>query len=215
MRSAEAAAIGTYLSFSLFGFNRDERISIPGTGFRIAPRLALTAKHVSDEIFRRLALPEGRRIPRQQARHAGMEVQAQQQEIGALNTDLTPWWYVDGAFDSKLTDISLLKLSPGNDAAHRADERHSYLRWSLSPPAVDQQLWAFGYEMMHFERESSEPITWIKVEYSQSTQPLKVTAIFERGRRDEPLDVPEILVADRPLSMFDYPSRCAENLLRR
>lgn len=206
MRTEEAAAVGNYLSFSLYGFNRGEQICVPGTGFLIAPRLALTAKHVSDEIFRRLAIPHGGSIPRQQTRYEGVEVRAAQQEIGAENSDLMPWWYVAGAFDSKVTDISLLKLSPGNEAARRAGERHGFLRWSLSPPAVDQRLWAFGYAMGKLKRETPDPVTFVNVDYIASIESLKVAAIFEKGRREEPLDVPDILRIDRPLSMFDYPS---------
>jgi hypothetical protein len=206
MKTEEAAVIGSYLSFSLFAFNTDELVSIPGTGFLIAPRLALTAKHVSDEIFRRLAIPIGGSIPRIQTYFEGMEIRAAQQAIGAENSDLMPWWHVAGAFDSKLTDISLLKLFPGNEAAHRADERHAYPRWSLSPPVMNQKLWAFGYAMETLERETPHPVTFINVNYIASVEPLTVTAIFEQGRREEPLDVPNVLGVDQPLSMFDYPS---------
>jgi hypothetical protein len=72
----EAAGFASFLSFALIGMNDDRRIEVPGTGFRIAPGLGLTAAHVANALFTRLALPEGMPIPRQQRRYEGVEVRA-------------------------------------------------------------------------------------------------------------------------------------------
>lgn len=193
MKSEEAEACGASLSFSLFGFNRGEEVVVPGTGFRIAPGLALSARHVSDDIVRSLAIPERMPLPRRQIRYEGVEVRAAQQQIGGESNRLAPWWYIEGFFDSKLTDISLLVLSPGNEAARQADERGRYLRWSLSPPAVQQRVWAFGYAKDTLMRETPDAETRITVEYTASTVSVNVTTVFEHGRRDTPLEVPTIL----------------------
>jgi hypothetical protein len=205
VRVEEATAFGAFLSFSLYGFNRGEAICVPGTGFCIAPGLALTAKHVSDEILRKLAIPEGMAIPRGQNFYEGVEVRAAQQEIGGESSELTPWWYVEGAFNSKVTDISLLILSPGNDAARRADQRGRYLRWSLSPPVVEQRLWAFGYAIETLERETVDGKQTILFRYIASTQPVKVASVFENGRRERELDVPLILGANQSSGIATHP----------
>src|SRR5437867_3307894 len=121
-RTDEAAGYAASFSFSLVGFNDMEKIEVPGTGFRIGPGLGLTAAHVSAEFFTKLALPEGMPIPRQQRRYEGVEVRAVEPDA-VERMFPSAWWYVDGFFNSKLTDISLLLLTPGNEAAQRAEER--------------------------------------------------------------------------------------------
>lgn len=196
----EAAGFGAFLSFSLIGFNDQEKIEVPGTGFRIAPGLGLTAAHVANEFFTKLALPEGRPLPRQQKRYEGVEVRAAEQDPSGITTELNGWWYVEGFFNSKVTDICLLSLSPGNDAARRADERGGYLRWSLSAPSVAQRLYAFGYIKDELRSQTTAGRTDFEVEYTVSTQRVIVTNVFPAGRREVPLEVPAIL---GPSSFFD------------
>lgn len=193
-KTSEAAGFGSFISFSLIRFNDQNKIEVPGTGVRINPGLGLTAAHVATEFFTKLALPEGMPIPRQQRRYEGVEVRAAEQDPSGRTTDeVNGWWYVDGFFGSKLTDISLLMLSPGNEAARRADRIGRYLRWSLSPPLIDQQLYAFGYIKEALHSETTGTRTDFEVEYTGSTQRVIVTDVFAGGRRDKPLDVPLIL----------------------
>jgi hypothetical protein len=84
-------------------------------------------------------------------------------------------------------------LSPGNDAARRADERGGYLRWSLSPPTVEQRWYAFGFIKDGLESKATETQTNFRIEYTGSAQPVMVTGVYPNGRRVEALDVPAIL----------------------
>jgi hypothetical protein len=199
MNINEATKAGAVCSFSLFGINENEEICVPGSGFLVAPSLGLTAKHVSEEIVYRLGIPEGMEAPRVQTLFRGVHVRAALQEIGRVSDELTPWWSVDGFFDSKISDISVLVLSPGNEGARRADESDDYLIWSLSPPALGQHLWAFGYakESLHRETQTQNTNATAVVRYSSSTQPVSVSNVFAGGRRQSLLDVPAILGSDR------------------
>lgn len=180
---------------------------MPGTGFRIAPGLGLTAAHVGSEFFTKLALPEGMPIPRQQRRYEGLEVRAAEQEVSGETTgERHGWWYVNGFFQSKLTDICLLMLAPGNEAAHRADERGGYLRWSLSPPSVEQRLYAFGYIKKELASETNDLRTDFRVTYTGSTQRVIVTGVHPKGRREEALDVPAILGSSSSFDPATAPS---------
>ena len=172
---------------------------MPGTGFRIAPGLGLTAAHVGSEFFTKLALPEGMPIPRQQRRYEGLEVRAAEQEVSGETTgERHGWWYVNGFFNSKLTDICLLMLTPGNDAARAADERGGYLRWSLSPPSVEQRLYAFGYIKEELESETTDAHQ-LQVTYTGSAQRPIVTAVHPTAGENKPSMFPRFSA----LSSFD------------
>jgi len=203
----EAAGVASLLSFSLIGFNDQKRIEVPGTGFRIANGLGLTAAHVADELFTKLVLPEGMPIPRQQRRWDGVEVRAAEQDPSGVTTDeVNGWWFVDGFFKSRLTDICLLMLTPGNAAARRAESRGGYLRWSLSPPAVEQRLYAFGYIKEEMETQATDVKTNFEIRYTASVQRVAVTAVFPHGRREEVLEVPVILSGPRGFDPATMPS---------
>lgn len=194
MRAEEAAAVASLVSFSIFGFNREGRFEVPGTGFRIAPGLGLSARHVTSYIFERLGLHENEPWPRHQKLFKGMEVRAAEQEFGREGDDQTSaWWWVEGSFPSKLTDIAVLVLTPGNDAAVRAEKRRSYFRWSLDPPRMDQRLWAFGYAEQARVVTTDESKMNFEIAYTVSVEPLRVEAVFEHGRREDVLDRPAFL----------------------
>jgi hypothetical protein len=203
MRFEEAAAVGNLLSFSITAFDRGERFIFPGTGFRVGPKLALTAKHVVEEILRKLGLPEGARL-REDQREYPVEVRAGEHRIGDLGLDEPPWWRVTAAFNSRVTDISVMVLEPGNPAASAADQSTQFLKWSLSPPSVGQVLWAFGLVVEKFEKLPIEESMLLKGTADARLQPLKVTAVYPEGRRSEPLEIPSILSTDRAISMMDF-----------
>jgi hypothetical protein len=195
MRHEEAAAVASLLTVSLFGFNKDRKFIVPGTGVRIAPRLALTAKHVTHYIFQQLGLQENEPWPRHTKKFDRMEVRAGEQELGGKPDDPTsPWWYVEGAFPSKLTDIAVLVLTAGNDAAQKAEQRSSFFRWSLHPPSEQQRLWAYGYVEKEDEREVNhgEVETNFAITYDATIAPVRVERVFENGRRGESPDVPAL-----------------------
>ena len=195
MRHEEAAAVASLLTVSLFGFNKDRKFIVPGTGVRVAPGLALTAKHVTSYIFQQLGVQENEPWPRHQRRFDRMEVRAAEQELGGTADDTTaPWWYVDGSFPSNLTDITVLLLTGGNDAARKAEQRSRFFRWSFDPPREDQRLWAYGYieeegvrEVQHGEVKMNFAMT-----YAATLAPLRVERVFENGRREGPRDMPAL-----------------------
>lgn len=203
----EAAGIASLISFSLIGANDERKVEVPGTGFRIAPGLGLTAAHVANELMTKLALREGEPIPRQQKEYKGVEVRAAEQDPSGHTTDaINGWWYVEGFFNVKTTDVCVLMLAPGNDAARRADEHGPYLRWSLSPPSVEQRLYAFGYIKEALESETTEEETNFRIAYTASVQRVIVTATFPNGRRKDRLDRPEILGGSSSFDTATAPS---------
>jgi hypothetical protein len=195
MRHEEAAAVASLLTVSLFGFNNDRKFIVPGTGIRVAGRIALTARHVALYILQQLGLRENEPWPRHQKKFEGMEVRAAEQELGGRADDTTtPWWYVDGSFPSKETDITVLLLTAGNDAARKAEKRSRFFRWSLTPPRENQHLWAYGYVEEEKDREVShgDVMTNFALTYSATVAPLRVERVFERGRREQSRNVPQL-----------------------
>jgi hypothetical protein len=196
MRQEEAAAVASLLAVSIFGFNKDRKFIVPGTAIRIAPRLALTARHVTSYVFQQLGLRENELWPRQQQKtFEGMEVRVAEQNLGGQADDsTTPWWFVEGSFPSKITDISILLITPGNEAARTAELRGRFFRWSLEPPREQQRLWAYGY----LEDENKRHVTYddakmnFLVSYDASTAPVRVERVFEKGKREQPRDVPAL-----------------------
>lgn len=203
----EAAGFASLISFSLIGTNDQKQFEVPGTGFRIAPGLGLTAAHVANELMTTLALREGEPIPRQQKKYEGVEVRAAEQDPSGNTTDaVNGWWYVEGFFNLKTTDVCVLMIAPGNDAARRADEHGPYLRWSLSPPSVEQRLYAFGYIKEAVESETTEAETKFGIAYTASVQRVIVTATFPNGRREDRLDRPKILGGSSSFDLATAPS---------
>jgi hypothetical protein len=200
VNGGEATAIGSLLSFSIFGLNRDGKFVVPGTGFRVHAGVALTAKHVASEIFQQLGLRENERWPRGlKKKFESMTVRAAEQDIGRDSNDSSPWWWVDGVVGSK-TDIAILVLSPGNDAAVAADQRGMFLRWSLDPPRLGQQLWAFGYAEKEHTLLIDDSQTNFEIRYEASAEPLRVERVLEQGRREDVLDIPSFLGSNDPWS---------------
>lgn len=131
---------------------------------------------------------------------------AEQDPSGQTMDEVNGWWHVDAFFNSKLTDICLLMLSPGNDAARRADERGGYLRWHLSPLSVEQRLYAFGLIKKKLKKKTRETQTDFKLRFTGSTQRVAVTSVFPNGRREQPLDMPAILGAQAAFDPSTAPS---------
>jgi hypothetical protein len=210
MKPEEAAAVASLLTFVIYGFNKDRQFIVPGTGFRIAPGMGVTAKHVMDYLFKELGLRENEPWPRGRRKYGEMEVVAAEQQIGgATDETTTPRWWIEESFPSKMTDIAVLSLVPINQAARSSEQRGGFFRWNLSSlPRTDQRLWAYGYVERENERETislNEHESDFKLVLDGTVAPVRVERVCERGRRGEARDVPAFLQSDSAIDMAGMP----------
>jgi hypothetical protein len=209
MRNEEAAAVASLLAVSIYGFNYDRKFIVPATAVRIAPGLAVTAKHVTSFVFKELGLRENERFPKQQKKFDGMEVRVAEQYLCGEADDATaPWWYVEGSFPSKVTDLSVLILTPGNDSAAKAESRGRFMRLSLDPPRDQQTLWAYGY----VEKEKERRLSWTDshvqygLAYDAVISAVRVEQVNINGRRAESREMPDLFKDPSSIDIAGMPS---------
>lgn len=109
---------------------------VSGTGVVVSPHLAITARHVVDDHWRR---HEGMAMPDSADSADGHFTLILAQQVGEeLNL-----WCVTRLWVSQDTDLALLRLSPCSKPAQKYSFRHLVL--SVLPPKVGSQIHAFGY----------------------------------------------------------------------
>jgi hypothetical protein len=114
------------------GMLQDDVFYASGTGVIVAPRVALTARHVVEDYF--AIHTSGRRPPRSGTHDVSYEIIA----ASALGA-----WRVVELWPSTVTDIAALHLSP------LFEHERNYVRLlpqlNATPPAVGSRVIAFGY----------------------------------------------------------------------
>jgi hypothetical protein len=210
MKPEEAAAFASLLAFVIYGFNKDRQFIVPGTGFRIAPGMGATAKHVMDYLFKELGLRENEPWPRGRRKYGEMEVVAAEQQIGGeTDENTTPRWWIEESFPSKITDVAVLTLVPINDAARSSERRGAFFKWNLSAlPRTNQRMWAYGYVEREKERETiplSEHESNFRLALDGTVAPVRVERVFEHGRRGGARDVPAFMQTHGALDMAGMP----------
>lgn len=134
------------LTFGIFGTIGSEEREVweGGSGIFVAPFLAITARHVTDDLYR---LTDHRESPRQphQSQHAAHLFQV----LDPFNPDVstTSLWHVDRSWRSPHTDITLLKASAESDAAKQSEMESKFFEWCLSPPPIGSTVSAIGFPL--------------------------------------------------------------------
>lgn len=131
----------TPLTFGIFGTMGDESRE-GGSGIFVAPFLAITARHVTDDLYR-LA---DREPPRQshQSQHAGHLFQVL--DWVDPNVGAKTLWHVDRTWRSPHTDITLLQASAENEIAKQL-EQPSFFEWCLYPPPIGSMVISIGFPL--------------------------------------------------------------------
>ncbi len=143
-------------------------VKVAGSGLFVAPRLGLSARHVS-RAYRRLdpsMEAEARRFTpfepqyRINKRITNFATMLYQVPYGPLsygrteydNEDLVQWRsIVDWA--SPDTDITVIRAEPMTPGAEKAERGFDYLDWQLLPPRIGSTVEIFGFPRQHIEVE--------------------------------------------------------------
>jgi hypothetical protein len=129
--------------------DEDRRVEEAGSGIFVAPRLGLTAKHVSKSFGKldsQVAAIERRMTPldpqymirKLKSEFATMVYQAAPQD------DLVQW-KVNVDWPSYDTDINVLQVEPRTPGAEKAEREHRYFEWQLLPPRVGAHVRVYGW----------------------------------------------------------------------
>jgi hypothetical protein len=154
-----------------------------GSAIFIAPRLALTARHVMSEGFRLTGEPRSTKLDVSIPSEHGIRL-IQQSVDGDPPHGL---WASDHAWETPLTDISLLKISDARCTSSEAlPMPHEFLSWRVFPPPVGEKVRLLGYPLSTGRYDDGE------LEFTAHVTPIEttVTAIYspyrDRGMYDFP-----------------------------
>jgi|ERR1044071_164714 hypothetical protein len=172
--------IGLTTRFSEFVFlliGTDGEIASPlGSGFFIAPGVAMTARHVVKGFWDQFHIYQ--KFPKLKAEvEANFKVLALQ-FFGDKSEPAV--WYIEKTWISEFTDTAFLYLKPYNDKAKGYVWRDQ-LELSMWEPSVGDQIGAFGYpdSEVELQIEPTLSASW-KLKPALSTS--EVTAVYERYR---------------------------------
>ncbi|HEX5760001.1 MAG TPA: serine protease [Thermoanaerobaculia bacterium] len=174
-RLCKRAALLTAGVFATIG-DGDYQTREGGSGIRVAPFLALTARHVTDDLYRLAGYGPPRHL--HQSQHAAHLFQALDPLRPAMSAHAL--WRVNRSWTSPHTDISLLQVSAEDEGARTLQSKlETFFEWSLCAPPIGATVWAIGYP-----RQSVTPAgksvdigTWF------TSQELHVTKVYS-DRRD-------------------------------
>ncbi len=149
-----------------------ERITrVGGSGIFIAPFQALTARHVTRELFdtdpmrgddlkRRVREAEdNRRTVYFETPHSPVLYQAM-----FTTPPRALLWHVRNTWDSSVTDISLMEVfAEGDEAAGMEHEMKEFFEWALIPPPVGAHVIMLGYPLADIK--SNNGVMKLDLEY--------------------------------------------------
>lgn len=155
------------LSFGFYAWEDDReekrRVMEAGSGFIVAPRLGITAKHVC-ESFRKLD-PQfdalARRSTPLDPQYRTIKVNAQYgakaYQIAAGNPEPVGEeelaWGLNLAWQSHDTDIAVIRLEPRTAAAVAVEPHLQFFEWQLLPPPVGEMVRLYGFPDPKIETE--------------------------------------------------------------
>jgi len=126
-----------------------KKVDEAGSGILVAPRLALSAKHVSKSIEKldsRIEAVARRRTPfDSQYRVIKMRTKYSAQLYQVPRDDEIVGWGVDVDWASPDTDITAMLVKPVTPAAELSEHELRYLEWQLLPPRVGAAVLVFGW----------------------------------------------------------------------
>lgn len=150
--------IGLTTRFSEFVFlliGTDGEVASPlGSGFFIAPEVAMTARHVVKGLWNEFHIYE--KFPK---RKTEVEANFKVLALQFLGDKSEPAiWYVEKTWVSEFTDTAFLYLKPYNDKAKGYVWRDQ-LELSMFEPYIGEQIFAFGYPDSKVEIQTQPTLT--------------------------------------------------------
>jgi hypothetical protein len=180
---AKRAAQLTFGFFASLG-EVENRLREGGSGIFVAPFLAITAGHITDDFYRfggRDNIPNYLHL----TEHAGHLFQV----LDPLEPDasLVPLWHADRSWRSPVTDIALLQFSAENEAAEGLQTQpYDFFEWRLLPPPVGSPVSAVGFPLL-----CTKPVTkQVEVGAPFTLRELTVTKTYPLRREKGMLNFP-------------------------
>lgn len=170
----------TEVAFGLLARKEDDCYPV-GTAVTIAPHLAVTARHVVDELWRHFGDEYKLKFGRLDASFSLIAQQVQPNKLGAM-------WAVRKLWLSSHTDLAVLFLEPFSDSAKQYRWRKPMLR--LSPPKVDDEVSCFGYRRGTAQATAEDNEIRILWNCSPSTAMGRVTEVHHAERDSGMLKFP-------------------------
>lgn len=157
-----------------------------GSGIFVAPFQALTARHVTRDLFRvdttrvdelnrrvRSAEVDARRFYAQLAHSSALFQAKFERRPRALI------WHVHRTRDSILTDISFMEVNvEGDEAAGMQHQMTGFFEWALLPPPVGSHVVMLGYPQASIRTEGD----WLNLDLKYVMQEGEVTDIYDLRR---------------------------------
>lgn len=143
--------------FMLVGTNveRTRYVSM-GTGFAIAEGIAMTARHVFEELWKEFDCSG-------KAYGSAEIMETKNSEVFAIHFSglerMPRLWRVTASVDAPATDISIMYLAP-------IAPMHDYGLWpknfglDFAPPVIGEELFAFGYPTINVREQAGEDVTF-------------------------------------------------------
>ncbi len=146
------------LTFAIVGYTSDPIISPLGTGFFIAPYVAVTARHVVEGLWRDLALPWNQDRYPTKPRPVEDEFRVRLfQIIDPTASWQLATWDVTGTTRAAYTDVAFLNVVPDNEVAERFRWPQGFLDLQLLPPAAGANVSSVGYPGMVSQYTPGKP----------------------------------------------------------
>lgn len=147
----------TPLTFLLVGHSHDHKIVSPaGTGFFVAPYVAVTAKHIAEALWKELALPwDQAKYPRRSI-NPDFVVRLYQ-IIDPRRPETVARWDVTGCTRAAYTDVAFLNVVPNNELAEQYQWPAGFRPLQLTSPPMGAKVSAVGYPRSRPEYVSGQP----------------------------------------------------------
>lgn len=145
--------------FLLIGVDGDNAVP-QGSGFFVAPGLAMTARHVVHQMWKGFQLYEGfNNFPGRKIEVEGNFGAVALQFVGEDQQQAI--WHVEKAWVSDHTDAAFLNLKPQNETAKQYKWEHQ-LVLSMYEPMKQQKIEAYGFPKSLVEKQTSPTLfpTW-------------------------------------------------------
>lgn len=146
------------LTFGIFATIGEEEYETRGggSGILVAPFLAITARHITNDLYRL----EGKEKPNRPALSVHAPHLFQIHDPFNPSASLRSLWHADRSWDSPHTDITLLQVSAESEGATRLQFERTplYFHWRLLPPPIGSMVSAIGFPQLGIKPTSKNVV---------------------------------------------------------